>query len=468
MHTRRMWFQKLALGLGGLVLSACQNHSPADPALRLWNRAAYGPCWGDLERFRLDDFLEEQLHPEQIRDADCQRRLDDYEFVTLDKSLEQLWRDHYLPMDEAESDEEWENVALPYTETVQATWLRAVYSRRQLQEVLSEFWHNHFNVYGPHDDVAPLLAAYDRDVIRPHVLGNFGSMLQAVARHPVMLLYLNNSSNEVAGPNENYARELLELHTLGPGNYQDNDVREVARCFTGWGLDDGDDDNLSGGSGRFMLRPERHDRFNKFILGQYLRSDQDGLREGSLVLERLAQHPATARHVCLKLCRRFVSDDPPEGLVSRAARLFLKQREQPDQLRQVVALILRSPELLDGRAVKFKRPFEFAVSLARALEVELDPDEDFLDLFAATGQPLFGRPTPDGYPDRADGWRHSSSWLFRWRLVEPMLEQLPQATFDWQRRLLGRPCSYPEILAGCHSPRELVAMLAMGPDFQVR
>jgi len=467
MKTRRLWFKHLAAGAGAAALVACQKQR-TDPALRIWNRAAYGPRPGDLDHFRLDAFLEEQLHPEQIDDRDCQRRLDEYEFSTLDKPLEALWKEHYLPMDEAESDEEWEEVQLPFLETVQATWLRAVYSRRQLHEVLCEFWHNHFNVYGLHDDVAPLLSAYDREAIRPHTLGNFGQMLLAVARHPVMLLYLNNSSNEVAGPNENYARELLELHTLGIGHYLDNDVCEVARCFTGWGIDDGDDDNTTGGSGRFLARPERHDRFNKFVLGQYLRSDQDLLVECRAVLQRLADHPATARHVCYKLCKRFVSDHPPYLLVERAARLFWKTREQPDQLRQVVGLILRSGEFLESEATKFKRPFEFGVSLARALQIELDPDEDFLEAYAAAGQPLFGRQTPDGYPDEAAYWQQTSSWLFRWKLVEGWLDSLPQGAIDWPRRLLGRPCSYPEVLAGCHNAREVVALLAMGADFQVR
>ena len=484
MQTRRQWFQKLAIGCAAASLAGCSQPKAAlDPGLRAWNRAAFGPRPGDLEGFRLEAFVEEQLHPAEIDDAVCERRLAEAELSTLDLSLEQLWKGYYLPSEEAESQDDWEQAGRPYSETVQATWLRAVYSRRQLHEVLVDFWHNHFNVYGLHDDVYSLLAAYDRDAIRAHTLGNFSEMLLGVARHPVMLLYLDNGSNEVSGPNENYARELLELHTLGAMHYAgassprtgffvDNDVYEVARCFTGWGVDDGDDDDTLGGSGRFRYRLERHDRFNKLVLGEWLRSDQDGMVEGEAVLRRLAEHPSTARHLAFKLCRRFVSDDPPAALVEKAADVFWKARHANDQLRQVVGFILRSPEFLAAESFKLKRPFEFAASLARALAVDFEPDEEFLESFEAIGQPLFGRVTPDGYPDRAEAWLQTSGWLARWQLVEGWLAGVPTRgpleLEKWSRRLLGRPCTHPEVLAGCRNPRELVGLLAMGPDFQIR
>ena len=493
MPTKRELLQNLALALAGTSLASCAREPGPSLAWLVWNRAAFGPGPSDLQDFHLDRFLDEQLHPEQMADEPCQRRLARLGLETLTKSYQDLWLEHYLPMDRAETDEDWEWVELPYYETVQATLVRAVHSRCQLREVMADFWHNHFNVYGAHDDVAPLLMAYDRDAIRPHVLGNFHSLLRAVASHPVMLLYLANSSNEVSGPNENFARELLELHTLGAAHYHgsrdphgveregelargyvDNDVYEVARCFTGWTLDESDSDDRTGGSGQFLLRPDRHDRFNKLVLGRYLRSDQGVAKDVETVLEMLAHHPATARHIACKLCRRLVHDDPPPDLVSRAARLFVDQRRAPDQIGQVIALILRSPEFRhSGGSPKFKRPLEFAVSLLRALEVDFEAEDSFVQLFDAMQQPLFGRPTPDGYPDTARHWRHTSSLLHRWRLARAVISQLPlgptPTLAQWSRRLLGPAAPGFDLAPLSRLERgEALTLLAMSPPFQWR
>lgn len=478
-------------------LAGCQSHQPAPAQLSslFFNRAAFGPRPGDLESFSLERFLEEQLNPEQIDDKQCEARLAAANMKTLSKPFAAMWSDHYLLMDQAndlDSDEAWAMVELPYVEAVQATLIRAVYSRCQLREVLVDFWHNHFNVYGLHDDVSPLMMAYDRDVIRPHAFGNFRRFLQAVASHPAMLLYLNNSSNTASGPNENYARELLELHTLGAMNYLgcrnprqvpsdstglaqsyvDNDVYEVSRCFTGWTLDESDSDNTTSGTGQFLLRSQDHDRFNKLVLGRYFRNDQGALSDGEAVFDLLAQHPGTARHIAFKLCRRLVSDAPPQGLVDRTARVFLEHQNDERQLGKVVETILRSPEFALSHGQKFKRPLEFAASLIRALDIDFRPDEQFIAHYNAMGQPLFGRQTPDGYPDVAEGWQHSSSLWSRWRLADRLIKtsvtQTGRTLSSWSRQILGREASQSALLAQAKSIRESIALLVMGPEFQIR
>ncbi len=483
MKTRREWFSLAGIALGGVMLSNCSPASQSAPlAVIAHNRAAFGPRPGELENFDFPEFVESQLHPEQIDDRACERRLN--RLSTQAKSFQQLYREHWDEVSDEPTDEEWAWLELPYHETVQATFLRALYSRRQLQEVLADFWHNHFSVYGQHEEILPLFPAYDRDAIRPHLLGSFREMLGAVASHPVMAIYLDNRSNDLSGPNQNYARELLELHTLGAAHYQgsrdpqqvarsdqgvavayvDNDVLEVARCFTGWAVDEED--------GRFGFEPSWHDRSNKLVLGRYL--PRDG-RDVQVVLDMLADHPGTARHVAFKLCRRLVADEPPPELVSRIAEVFWSQRTQADQLRQVVRAILLSSEFARTWGSKRKRPFEFTVSLLRALEVETDTiPEDFLALYDRMGQPLFARPSPDGYPDRAEAWQHTGSILLRWQLVRGLLGgeldlsvDLPGRK-DWTERLLGRRSHHQELLTGLSSPREVVALLALGAEFQMR
>lgn len=481
--SRREWFSLAGIALGGVMLSTCNGPARATAPLAViaTNRAGFGPRPSDLEGFDFEEFLEGQLHPDELDDDDCDRRLQS--LVTLRKSFDQLYSDHWHDIPDDYTDEEWAYLELPYHQTVQGAFLRAVYSRRQLQEVLADFWHNHFSVYGRNEEIMPLFPAYDRDAIRPHVLGSFRAMLGAVAAHPVMSIYLDNRSNELSGPNQNYARELLELHTLGADSYQgardplrverggngvalayvENDVSEVARCFTGFAVDEED--------GRFGFSPSWHDPANKLVLGRYLPRAADDV---SIVLDMLAEHPATARHIAFKLCRRLVADDPPPELVARAARVFHQKRHERDQLRHVVRLILSSVEFKTTWGSKRKRPFEFTVSLLRALNAdfsELSPD--FLSLYERMGQPLFARTSPDGYPDVAGHWDHTGSILFRWQLIHDLLAgelevRVDLEPGDWSWRLLGRLSRHQELLDDLRSPRELVSLLAMGAEFQMR
>lgn len=426
-----------------------------DLAVIVLNRLAFGPKPEDFERFnalagdpaaRLAAYLDEQLNPDRIDDSAFETRLAAAGYETLQKPITALYADHIVnnPYDDND-DRHWQWFTLPADETAEATFLRAVYSRKQLQELLADFWHNHFNVYGWHEELAPLFASYDRDAIRPHLFGNFRQFLETVTSHPSMLYYLDNRSNSDAGPNENFARELFELHTLGAENYLgvrdpasvprdagglatgfvDNDIYEAARCFTGWRVADdqweGEDDVER--TGEFLYYKPWHDRFNKLILGRYIPADQPDLQDGRQVLDLLAAHPGTAAYICRKLCIRFIGDNPPESAVKAAAGVFLAQKDAPDQLRQVYQTILTSPEFRQTWGAKIKRPFEQAAAMLRALNA------DFTRLpggaawtYQMMGEPLFGHHPPDGYADEAPAWANTMSTLYGWNLTVGITE----------------------------------------------
>jgi len=467
---------------------------PALPPLEIiaLNRLAFGPRPGDLEAFRqsgstdkdrLGNYVDQQLNPLLIDDSACTTRLAAAEFVTLGKSLPQLWADHVVSPPE-DHGYEWRD--LPLHETINATFIRAAYSRRQLQEVLVDFWHNHFNVFRDTEGVPPVFVHYDRDVIRANVFGNFRKMLEVVGTSPAMLFYLDNNSNQVAGPNENYARELFELHTLGAENYLgvqdprkvkgfdlhnsvgyvDNDVYEAARAFTGWRVDSGSSrDESIQNSGTFLYYKQWHDRFNKQVLGRYLPHDQGDMQDGRDVLDMLATHPGTGRHISMKLARRLIGDQPPAEVIARAAEVFHAQVDAPDQLAQVVRSIVLADPFRQTWGEKIKRPFEAAVSMMRALNTEftLLPN-NFHYLYESMGQPLYGHPAPNGYGDVRQNWSGSTSMLYRWKLATALVEsalhdddvsmrvdlasQTPPdvrsangATDFWIDRILGRPMS---------------------------
>ena len=344
--------------------------------------------------------------------------------------------------------------------------LRAVYSERQLQEVMVDFWTNHFNVYAAKGADRWLLTSYDRDTIRPHTLGKFYDLLLADAQSPAMLFYLDNfqsvspnaqlpqqragaqrgpigelmrirnpilmSNNPLQqtpqqtrqrrGINENYARELMELHTLGvDGGYTQKDVQEVARCFTGWtifqprgggaaaaalmGRDARDN------AGKFIFRPGVHDNGEKIVLGHKIPAG-GGLRDGLMVLDIVAHHPATAKFIATKLVRRFVSDDPPPALVDRVAQTFLKT---DGDIREVLQAIFFSPEFNSAEAyrAKVKRPFELAISAVRTLGADTNGGPQFHQWIARMGQPLYGFQTPNGYSDMAENWVNTGALLER-------------------------------------------------------
>ena len=334
----------------------------------------------------------------------------------------------------------------PLYETRDLTMLRAIYSNRQLLEVMAEFWHNHFSVYS--DEARPLFLHYDRDVIRPHVFGNFRTLLEAVLKSPAMMWYLDQNLNryqtwqENDGLNENYARELLELHTLGADaffsstpadevplgtggvavGYCDDDVTAAARCLSGFIISDAPGSPEIGNTGQFLYLHDLHDTDNnKRILGQLLTArDQT---DGEILLDLLAQHPATARFIATKLCRRLVSDDPPESLVSQAAQTFQNHVSSPDQIARTLRTIVLSQAFKTTWGEKVKRPFHLAVSALRATQADLPFDDnwwfkgDLYERLELAGNFPFEWHPPDGYPERKEAWITTSPQVFGWRLL---------------------------------------------------
>src|SRR5436305_10859018 len=321
-------------------------------------------------------------------------------------------------------------------ELVQAKLLRAIYSERQLQEVMTDFWFNHFNVFIGKGADRYLLTSYERDVIRPHALGEFEDLLVATAQSPAMLFYLDNwlsvgPNSEVAngipkhnrrraryrplvvkqgkgrrtGLNENYGRELMELHTLGVnGGYTQKDVTEVARVFTGWTLKK----PREGGSFTFDAR--MHERGEKKVLGRRIK--ENGEKEGLEILHILARHPSTAKFISTKLAVRFVSDDPPAALVQRMSETFLKKN---GDIREVLKTMLASPEFWSSESyrAKVKTPLEFVVSSVRGCGAEVTDAAPLARQLQNLGMPLYGMQPPTGYSSKADAWVNSAALLGR-------------------------------------------------------
>ena len=358
-------------------------------AIRILDRAAYGPQPGDAERVAQmgpDAFIEEQLSPASLPDREAfwlVRRIEtvhlsapDIFDVDADSALRDLRR---------------------------ATLLRALYSERQLYERMVEFWSDHFNIFAGKADCAWLKVVDDREVIRRHALGNFSDLLSASATSPAMLTYLDGRANVAGKPNENYAREILELHTLGvDGGYTQQDVMELARALTGWQV------RSVFERGRTVFRSKVHDALIKNVLG--LRLAADARTDLSRIVERLSAHPATARFVSTKLCRRFICDEPPRALVEKVAAAFSKSR---GEIRPTLSTLLHSEEL-QAAPPKFKRPYVFAVSTLRATGAASDGGRGLQREVDKMGQLPFAWPTPDGYPDTEEHWcgRMLPRWNF--------------------------------------------------------
>jgi uncharacterized protein (DUF1800 family) len=306
-------------------------------------------------------------------------------------------------------------------ELIQSKLLRSAYSERQLQEVMTDFWFNHFNVFIGKGADRYLVTGYERDVIRPHALGKFKDLLQATAKSPAMLWYLDNwqsvGPNSLAagrgrsngkpsqGLNENYAREVMELHTLGVnGGYTQKDVTELARVLTGWTLEE----PRQGGG--FVFREPRHEPGDKTVLGHTFH--ENGQREGEAALEMLAGEPATARFISTKLAQRFVSDTPPQALVAAMAQTFT---ESDGDIKAVLRTMLRAPEFW-GRneyRAKVKTPLEFTISAIRATSAEITRTQSIADALNRMGMPLYGAQPPTGYAMQAESWVNSGALLSR-------------------------------------------------------
>lgn len=291
-------------------------------------------------------------------------------------------------------------------------------SKRQLLETMVDFWFNHFNVYARKGTVKLTISDYVEHAIRAHALGHFDDLLIATARHPAMLVYLDNylssASPKDAAPGksgitENYSRELLELHTLGVhGGYTQQDVIQVARIFSGWTIEKDRDDNL-----RFSFNPEKHLAGSKIVLGKTYRSQ--GESEGLNLLRDLARHPATARHLAQKLCQRFVTDDPPEDCLRVATKSYMQSQ---GDISSVLRSIVASPQFwaADARRSKLKSPYRFLISACRTLGIV--PDAFRLSqLSLRLGAPPLLQPVPTGYPERSDAWLSTAGLLSRFNVA---------------------------------------------------
>jgi len=474
----------LALWFATLGCASVPQQAPAAPAALLasreqtadqqvhhaLNRLAFGARPGDVDAVRamgVDAWIDRQLAPERIPDAATEQFV--ARFTTLGKTGEQLLAAYPPPaavaaqlqrrggtMSAADSAALREQGRQSYAflgELASSRVARAVMSERQLNELMVDFWENHFNVFAGKDRTRYFLPEYDAQTIRPHALGTFRELLGAVAKSPAMLYYLDNwqsvadsgrptlrpaprplnarqaarraaavqqriaqnpqlqqaaqqAAQRRRGLNENYARELMELHTLGvDGGYTQQDVIEVARALTGWTIARG----AQGGG--FVFRGEVHDASAKTILGTSFAANT-GVEEGEAVLDMLAAHPSTAKFIATKLARRFVSDTPPAALVDRAAATF---RRTNGNIREVVRTIVTSPEFFASASyrAKVKSPFELVASTMRAMQAQPDATPRTSQLVSRLGQPIFGHQAPNGYPETGDAWMNTGAILNR-------------------------------------------------------
>ncbi|HKW12776.1 MAG TPA: DUF1800 domain-containing protein [Gemmatimonadaceae bacterium] len=449
---------------------------PDEQVQQVLNRLSFGPRPGDAERVRaigVDKWIVQQLTPERIDDAPADELVGHYqtlhestsELVETFRQVQQARRREQMQLradgdtsatkrdarrDALANDPQLRDLARRAQRIVgdvqSAKLARAVVSERQLDEVMVDFWENHFSVYSGKGQTRLFLASYDRDVIRPRALGRFRDLLEAVAKSPAMLFFLDNwesaadslhptlaavrqpmrgrfagirrpaigrvsprpggaaAPKRARGLNENYARELMELHTLGvDGGYSQKDVVEVARALTGWTMNPRD--------GEFVFRPEMHDAGQKVVLGHTLAAGR-GIEDGEDVLDIVARHPSTARFITRKLVRHFVSDSAPPALVDQCASVFTKT---DGNIRETLRCVVTSPEFFSRSAyrAKVKTPFEVVASALRVMNAQPDTTVRTAQLVARLGQPIFGRQTPDGWPDRADAWMNTGAILNR-------------------------------------------------------
>ena len=497
-----------------VTLAVAQAAPKTDRAIiHVLNRVAFGPRPGDLDKVRaigIDRYIEQQLHPERVADTGVDRRL--AALTTIGMSSREIAERFEAPMLQARRarraaaadssapsgvpsaaaglgappgrDLQMEPANRVMIELAEQKLLRAIYSERQLQEVLTDFWFNHFNVDARKGPDRFMLTEYEREAIRPHVLGRFRDLLESTARSPAMLFYLDNwmsaaepdgalPPGQTARPlnrrglNENYARELMELHTLGvDGGYTQKDVVEVARAFTGWTIDN---PRLGGG---FRFQPRLHDAGEKLVLGHRIKAG-GGISDGEQVLDILAEHPSTARFIATGLVRRFVSDRPPASLVNRAAARFRSTR---GDLREVMRTILTSPDFMSAASdgAKIKTPYEFVVSALRAAAADVRDARPLVRALQQLGMPLYQCQPPTGYQDSADAWMNPGALVNRMNfavaLANNQLRGISIADPESARGLFGPELSDSTraAIAKAATPGQALALTFGSPEFQRR
>ncbi len=393
-------------------------------ALHVLNRLGYGPRPGDIDMVTtmgVDKYIDAQLNPQTLRlPNELLDRLDT--LTSQDMPIGDLLGEYISAQkaakdgDEEAKQKRKETFQMIAEQTDEARLARAIYSPAQLEEVMVDFWFNHFNVFAGKGLDRALIPSYERDAIRPYVLGHFRDLLGATAKHPAMLFYLDNWQSvapgfqpprrfgqavqtKVNGLNENYARELMELHTLGvDGGYSQRDVTELARMLTGWTFDP---QKMIKGGTVFTFAPRRHDDGDKDWLGHHV--GPRGVKEGEWALDVLAAHPATARHISYQLAQYFVNDNPSPALVDRLTRRY---QETGGDIREVLRTLFASAEFWDPKQMdsKFKTPYQYVVSSARASGLPINNIRPLLRTLNQLGEPLYGCQTPDGYKNTEEAW----------------------------------------------------------------
>lgn len=465
---RRQFLKAVLVGAGAAASAGCSplidravqpalppDVARADDAVwHLMQRATFGPRPGlgdEIRAMGVEAWIEQQLRPFEIDDTATDLRLRRYDSLPmLARDLRAYGRlpDKRLVMDEL----------------VNATVIRQVYSQRHLHEVMVNFWSDHFSIYHEKEGVRRLKTVDDREVIRPHALGTFRDLLTASAHSPAMLVYLDNVLNEKSHPNENYAREIMELHTLGVnGGYSEADVLEVARCFTGWSVGD---------NGAFEFKPDWHDDGAKTVLGQSIPAG-GGKADGDRVLQILLDHPNTARYVSTKLVRRFVADDPPPQAVDACVTTW---RETDGDIAAVLRTLLHHDAFWNAPP-RLKRPLQYAVSTLRATNARVRGSAALLDWLERMGQRPFNWATPDGFPDVQSAWLGGlvQRWNFAIAAVNGDIEgvMIPLAALaahDLPALLLNRPLSDAEraALPANPTPQDTLTTILTSPAFQWR
>ncbi len=421
-----------------------------DAATHALNRITFGVRPGDHARIRAlgatqrdsaEQFITQQLDYARVEDGRAQSAVARYDFLNASPGELYEYKAELLRGALASS-----------------ALLRAVYSERQLYEVMVHFWTDHFNIDISKGDCRWLKAADDRSVIRPHTLGGFAELMRASATSPAMLWYLDGRVNRrtlpADKPNENYARELLELHTLGvDGGYTQHDVMEVARALTGWTV-------RSKGESRFRIgavefHPELHDDGPKRILGHDLPAGA-GAADLDAVVDIVVRHPATARFIATKLCRRFIADDPPAAAVAAVADTFAGTKQS---VRHALRTLFGREEFWSARGTKLKRPFHFVVSALRATDAHTDGGAALQDYLLRMGHAPFEYPTPDGYPDDATPWLGTLLW--RWGFASAFAANEIAGTRIDRARLVERCGGHDNLMAHClgrrPKPNEMTA-----------
>ncbi|RMG73214.1 MAG: DUF1800 domain-containing protein [Chloroflexi bacterium] len=370
-----------------------------DPIQHIINRLTFGPqpgLYDYISQIGVDEFIERQLDYESIQDNETDHRLQAFPLIN----------EHGGDLI-ADMDNNRRRVLIDLI----GSWLtRAIYSNRQLYERMVHFWSDHFNVYINKGPVLFLKLDDDRDHIRPNAMLSFIDVLRASAQSPAMLFYLDNALSNDFAPNENYGRELLELHTLGVnGGYTEDDVKAVSRVFTGWSITNFREPNSP--PGRFIFRRVAHDSREAIVLGEVIPANS-GIDAGYQVLEILAKHPSTAQFISSKLIRRFVADTPPQSLVDLCTQVYL---DTGGDIKSLLREIFRSDEFWQAPP-KFKRPFEYVVGLLRVLNYDVQRPRRFYEtvayLLISMGHLPFNWPAPNGYPDVGRYWM--DNLLPRW------------------------------------------------------